>query len=298
LIEIIFLGTGNMFPTERRNHPSVLLRYEGDYFLFDCGEGTQKQLRKAKVSPNKINYILLTHWHGDHALGIPGIFQSLSANSKTEKIVLVGPRGSKERVEHLKKAFAWYQKFEIQVIEAKEGVVLESEKWTISAMKVKHGVPTLAYSFQERGKVKINLEYTRKFGLVQHPLLGKLQKGEKIVWKGKEITPEKGTITQKGKKITYVTDTVFFPDLVDFAMGSDVLISEASFMNKEKDMALEKRHMTTGQVATLAKKAGCKKLEIFHVSPRYTDEKGILKEVREIFKDAEMTEDLKKMVIK
>ncbi len=284
-----------MFPTERRNHPSVLLRYNGDLILFDCGEGTQKQLRKAKIPPTKIKYIFITHWHGDHSLGLPGMFQSLSAHGKKEKLIVVGPAKTKERIEYIKKAFTWYENFQIEVIEAKNGKVIETDEWIIKAMEVKHGTPCLAYSFEEKEKVKINIEYTKKFGLIQHPLLGKLQKGQTIEWKGKKITPKKGTFKKKGKKITYITDTVFFPELIDFSMDSDVIISECSFMDRDTEMALDKKHMITSQVGMLAKKSNAKKLLLFHISPRYSNEKEVVEEVKKVFEEAKLVNDLEKI---
>lgn len=287
-----------MFPTEKRNHPSIFLRSGGECFLFDCGEGTQTRLRKAKISPAKIGYILITHWHGDHSLGLPGIFQSLSAHSKSDELVIVGPKGSQKKVEHIKKAFGWHQKFSIRVIESSGGKVLEGKDWLLEAIPVKHGIPTLAYSFRQKDAVKINLDYTKKFGLTKHPLLGKLQKGETIEWKGKKITPEKGTYTKPGKKITYITDTLLFPELIDFSKESDVLICEASFMNEHREMAIEKQHLTTGQAGMLAEKSGSSELYVFHVSPRYSNKKKVLDEVKKAFKGAKMPRDLDKIEVK
>jgi len=223
------------------------------------------------------------------------MFQSLSAHGKKEKLIVVGPAKTKERIEYIKKAFTWYENFQIEVIEAKNGKVIETDEWIIKAMEVKHGTPCLAYSFEEKEKVKINIEYTKKFGLIQHPLLGKLQKGQTIEWKGKKITPKKGTFKKKGKKITYITDTVFFPELIDFSMDSDVIISECSFMDRDTEMALDKKHMITSQVGMLAKKSNAKKLLLFHISPRYSNEKEVVEEVKKVFEEAKLVNDLEKI---
>jgi len=292
LIELIFLGTSDMFPTPKRNHPSIYLRYEGDYMLFDCGEGTQRQMKCAKLKPARLDYIFITHWHGDHSLGLPGIFQSLSGHGKRGKLRIFGPEGSEERIEHVLKAFSWHKTFKIDVREIDGGLVLRKRDWEVRAMEVKHTSPCLAYSFKERDRRKINVAYLSKFGLKQHPILGKLQRGETIVWKGRKITPEEGTYIKKGKKVTYVTDTVFFDELVDFVRDSDVLICEATFLNKDKELAIERGHMTAAQAAFLAKEGGVKDLYIFHFSQRYKDEKVLVKEAKKIFPNTHEAKDL------
>jgi ribonuclease Z len=294
MIQVIFLGTSSMFPTRERNHSSILIRYDGDNFLFDCGEGTQRQLRIAKVSPMKIGKIFLTHWHGDHTLGLGGIIQSLSASGRKRKLKIFGPKGSSSYLANLMNSFSFIQNFEIEVSEISPrnvSKVYESERYIIYACDAKHGIPCLAFSFEEKPRRKINLEYTKKFGLVKHPLLGKLQRGKTIYWKGKKITPKQGTYLVLGKKITYICDTAYNKSLVKLAKGSDLLICEATYTREKENLAKEYMHLTSEQGARIAKASKSKRLLLTHFSQRYDDLEPLLQEARRIFKEVKLAQD-------
>ncbi|MCD6547290.1 MAG: ribonuclease Z [Nanoarchaeota archaeon] len=303
MIEIVFLGTGSMFPTKKRAHPCIFVRNENVRFLFDCGEGAQRQMRIAGISPTKLDYIFITHWHGDHSLGLGGIIQSLAANRRKRKLVIYGPEGTNERVYHLLKTFAFGLTYKIEVneIKIKKGVVkriIDEERFAFEAMQVEHNVPCLSYAFIEKGRRKINIEYTKKFGLVRHPLLGKLQKGETIVYKGKKITPEKGTYLTPDKRVAYVTDTIYFKGLEKIAKGAKLLISEGTFSEELEEKAIEYTHMTAKEAAKLAKKAKVEKLILTHFSQRYPDVSKLKEEAQKIFKNVETANDFDKIEIK
>ena len=205
-MEIVFLGTGSMFPTKKRAHPCVFINDEKINFLFDCGEGAQRQMRIAGISPTKLDYIFITHWHGDHTLGLAGLIQSLAASQRDRKLIIYGPEGTNNRINHLLKAFAFDQRYPIEVneIKIKEGTVhrfIDEKNFAFEAMPVKHIIPCINYSYIRKGKRKINLEYTKKFGLERNKILGDLQKGKTITYKGKKITPAKGTYLTPNKKI-------------------------------------------------------------------------------------------------
>jgi len=289
-MKITFLGTSAMIPTIKRNHPSVLLVHEGDYLLFDCGEGTQRQMIKAKISTAKIGYIFITHWHGDHCLGIPGMLHSMNTNQKQDKVIIFGPKGAKEKIEMMISAFAWRNRLEVEVKEIKNDLVHETDNWEVYCMPVKHTTHAVSYYFKEKDKLRINLEYTKKFGLIQHPLLGKLQKGKTITWKGNKITPAKGTIKKIGKKVTYVMDTLYLESLEKFANDSDLLICEAMFTDSGKEMADEKLHMTAKQAGKLAKKSKSKQLYLMHMSQRHS-KREILEDAKKVFPEAKIAED-------
>ncbi len=294
-MEIVFLGTSSMYPTKERSHPAVLIKYNGHHLLFDCGEGTQRQMRIANESVNKIEAIFITHWHGDHSLGVAGILQSMTASRREKPLKIFGPTGTKESIRNILHTYKFKPTFKIEVDESGN---YEGEGFKVKSMGVIHGVPTYAYYFKENDRRKINLEYTKKFGLVKHPILGKLQRGETIIWKGKRITPEEGTILVKGKKVSYVVDTRYFDGLIEFVKDSDVLICEATYEEKLKEMAKEYMHMTSKEAATLAKKAGVKKLVLTHLSQRYEkNPRIILNEAREIFNETILAEDFMRIKI-
>lgn len=297
MIEITFLGTSSMFPTKKRNHAALLLRREGDYMLFDCGEGTQRQLRIAGISPFKINHIFITHWHGDHSLGIGGIIQSLSASKRMHTLYIYGPEVSK-RVRNIINTYVFHKRYEVELHDVdapQETVVAKSKDWEVSALNVVHGTKCVAYRFNEKGMRKINLDYVKKFGLKQHRILGKLQKGEDIEWKGKKITVEKGTYMKPGKSVVYITDTEYFERLVEFAKGAEMLICEATYSKDESEEKLERTHFTAEKAAELAKDADVKKLILTHFSQRYTDLRPILAEAKKKFKNTEIADDFKKV---
>ncbi|RLG18828.1 ribonuclease Z [Nanoarchaeota archaeon] len=301
MIEIIFLGTSSMFPTKERNHPSIYLRYEGERMLFDCGEGTQRQMRIVGLSPTKIKRIFISHWHGDHSLGLGGIIQSLSASRRKEKLEIYGPVTTAKRVKSIMESFSFFKNFEILTHEIKVRKIkkiLETKDFEIYAFPLKHIIPCLGYVFKEKDRRKIKLEYTRKFGLVRHPIMKKLQRGEDIEWKGKLIKAEDATYIVAGKKIVYISDTKFFEGLIEICKDADLIISESCYCESEGVLAEEYYHLTASQIARVAKEAGAKQLILFHFSQRYKDISKLIKEAVEIFPNTKAAYDFMKIVLK
>jgi len=285
-MKLIFLGTSSVFPTPKRNHPALALIYEGEILLFDCGEGVQRQMAIAKLSPAKINHIFLTHWHGDHVLGLPGLLQSMQMSERKKDLHIYGPPGSAAHLQHLRKGFEIGLSFRIRVHEVypkSPTKILDSQKYEIWAAQLDHYVPCIGFAFKEKDRRKINLEYTKKFGLTKHPILKKLQQGQDIEWKGKKIKVEDATILVRGKKITYIMDTLPCTNAIALASNADILICEATFTQELKDKALERHHMTAKQAAKIAKKAKAQKLVITHFSQRFRNSAPLLKEARTVF---------------
>ncbi|MCW1301118.1 MAG: ribonuclease Z [Candidatus Nanoarchaeia archaeon] len=301
MIEIVFLGTSSMFPTKERNHTSIYLRYEGERMLFDCGEGTQRQMRIAGISGVKIKRIFISHWHGDHALGLGGIIQSLSASKRREMLEIYGPDDTQKRVKSLLNAFSFYRNFEISCHDINVADLQEiyvAERFKILAFPLLHLIPCLGFVFQENSRRKIKVEYTKKYGLVQHPIMKKLQAGEDIVWKGKLIRAEDATYIVKGKKICYIPDTKYFDKLTEYCKDADLIICEACYSKKDSELAQEYYHLTAEEAAKIAKEAGAKKLILFHFSQRYADPKVLLEEARQVFKEVELAYDFMKVELK
>lgn len=302
MMNVLFLGTACMFPTKERSHSAVLVEKSGDCLLFDCGEGVQRQLRIAGVSPMKIHRIFLSHWHGDHSLGIGGLIQSLSASGKKSVLHIYGPEGTQKSVNNLLKAFLFRESFVIEahdITADKPKIILNAKDFSIYALSVPHGVPCLAYKIVESSIRKIDTSLLGKFGLkAPSKLLGELQKGRSVNFKDKTIKPSDVTFIKPGKVLSYVTDTKYSKDVVDFVKDSDVLICEATYCKEHENKALEFGHMTADIAGRIAKEAGVKKLFITHFSQRYKDEKPLLEEARKVHKDTVAAKDFLKFSIK
>ncbi len=297
MIKITFLGTSSMVPTKSRNHTAVLLTYENENILIDCGEGTQRQFRIKGLPPTKLTRLLITHWHGDHILGIPGLIQTLGANEYSKTLQIYIPFGTKSYFEHMFKFFVLENRIKYDVHEVNQGIFLNEARFQIAATKLEHGTKCLAYSFIEKDKRKINTSYLKQFKLARHPILKQLQQGKDIEWKGEKIKCSEATILVKGKKITFIFDTALCNNAITFAKGSDLLVCEATYADNMKEKAKERKHLTAKQAAGIAKKANAKKLILTHFSQRYKDTNEILKEARSIFRNTFLAEDFMEVVV-
>lgn len=302
MIEIFILGTSSSFPTEKRSHPCIVLRYEGNYFLFDAGENAQLQMRKAGISPLKIDNIFITHWHGDHTLGLPGLIQSMSMNNREKELNIWGPIGTNRYMYHLLGCCAFGLRFKINVFEIQETEepieVYKGKDFKIKAVSVLHDIPTLAYSFETEPYRKINIEYVRQFGLERHPILKRLQKGEKVTWKGTEIDPEKATILVPGRKFVYSGDTKFCENLIKISKDADVLLIESTYLSKDREISEEKFHLTAEEAGLVGRLSNVKLLVLTHFSQRYNDIKDLVLEAKKNFENVIAAEDFMKITIK
>lgn len=296
-IPISFLGTSQAIPTEKRNHTAVLLKYKDETILVDCGEGTQRQFRKARLNPCKITRILITHWHGDHILGLPGLFQTLALNNYNRTLHIYIPKGTSAYIDLIFRMFAFQGKIKFEIHECSAGKILETKDFCIGAEKMLHGTPTLAYSFIEKDKLRINKQKLKKLK-IQGRIISELQKGKDIIWNNKKIKAKDLIYKQKGKKITIIMDTCINNRMLKIAKNSDLLITESTYIEKEADLAKEYRHLTAKQAALTAKKSKAKKLILTHISQRYeNNEKVILNEAKKIFKNTVLAEDLMRVEV-
>ena len=296
-IPITFLGTSQAIPTAKRNHTAVLMKYKNENILIDCGEGAQRQFRKAKINPCKLTRLLITHWHGDHILGIPGLLQTLALNNYNKTLYIYGPKGTKRFIDLMYKLFIHKDKIKIQVKEV-NGKFLETPDFYIQAFSLNHGAPCNSYSFVEKDKRRLDKKKIKKLKLPNSPLLKKLQEGKNIKYKEKTIKSKSVTYIEKGKKITFILDTLLIENCYTAAKNSDVLITEATYADKEKDLAKERKHLTASQSALIAKKSKSKKLILTHISQRYdAREKILLNEAKKIFSNTTIAEDFDKVEI-
>lgn len=291
-LKAVFLGTGNAIPTKLRNHSSILVELEENNFLVDCGEGTQRQFRYASISPHKISALFITHWHGDHILGIPGLLQTLAMADYQKTLHIYGPEGTKRQMEAIRQVMLGIR-IKIEIHEVHSGVLIDNKKFQVIAEELDHDIPTLGYSFIIKETKRLDKKKLKKFKLPNSPLLKDLQEGKDISFNGKKIRAKDVTYTEKGKKLTIILDTAYTESAVKLANNSDALIAEASFLQKEQDKAREYKHLTAKDVSTIAKKAKVKALFITHISQRYEHIPQLIeKEAKKIFKNTKIAKDL------
>ena len=297
MLKITFLGTSDAVPTATRNHTAILLENEGENILIDCGEGTQRQFKKAKINPCKLTRLLITHWHGDHVFGIPGLLQTLALNEYNKKLKIYGPKGTESFMKKILNLFVFRGKQGLDIKEIK-GKFIDEKNFYIEAREMTHGTPCNAYVFIKKGLTRIDKKKLEKTGLPQIPLLQKLKEGKNISYKGKKYLVKDLTFKEEDKKIAFVFDTSMNKNIIPFVKDSDILICESTFASEMQEKANEYKHLTSHQAAEIAKKAKVKKLILTHISQRYEkDKKMILDEARKIFKNSFLAEDLEVLVV-
>lgn len=293
-MEVTFLGTSSAVHSKERNHPSIAIKAFGNTFLFDCGEGTQRQLLFTNVSPMKISKIFITHFHGDHILGLPGLLQSMSLNGRESELTVYGPKGLDKLKDAIYSLGYCAIEYPVEFIEIDTGIIEETEEYVIKAQRVRHNVPSLAYSIEEKKKPKFLREKAVELGVPVGPDFGRLHNGEAVEIDGRIIKPEQVLgPPRKGIKITYSGDTRPCEEMVMFAKDSTLLIHESTFIQKESQNAEEYGHSTAKDAAFVARESNSEKLMITHISTRYGEEYAqiMLKEAQEIFENTELARD-------
>lgn len=290
-IKLIFLGTGNAIPTEKRNHTAILASFANENILIDCGEGTQRQFKVANLSPTKLTRILITHWHGDHFLGLPGLFQTLAMSNYQRTLKIYGPKGTKKFLDLIQELIRGFN-INIEVHEVSQGTIVNEKDFKIEAKEMSHGIPALAYSIILKEKIRINKAKLKKLKIPNSPLLKDLAQGKDITLNGKKIKASQVVYKELGKKLTLIMDTAINENAISLAMNSDLLVSESSFSQSEVDKAKEYHHLTAMQAAGIAKKSKSKKLVLTHLSQRYEhNPKVIEKEAKKVFKNIKLVKD-------
>ncbi len=295
---IIFLGTSSMVPTKDRAHSAILVEHAKDNILMDCGEGTQRQMKITGADINRITKILISHWHGDHVLGLGGLIQTMAAQQYAGTLKLYGPVGSKRYIENMMKGFSFDNRLNLEVIEiTKDGIIAEEEDYVIEARQLEHSIKCYGYALIEKDRRKMDLVAIKKLGIPQGPLLGKLQRGESIILKGKKVSADEATILVKGKKIAYVADTMPCTAAVTLSKDADIMISESTLATQKEEKAEEYKHMTAKQAGILANQANAKKLVLTHFSQRYKDTKELEEEAKDVFANTIAAYDFMKVKV-
>ncbi len=298
---ITFLGTGGSWPTVKRNVSSVAIKRGSEVILFDCGEGTQRQFQKSALSYMQISKIFISHFHGDHFLGLPGLIQTMQLNDREKSLHIYGPRGIGQLTSALLSLGYFRPNYKIVAHELHDGDVITFEGYVIKALQVKHNrLPALAYALEEDMRPgKFNKPKALSLGVPEGHLFSKLQKGDIVTLKdGTTITPAMVLgKPRKGRKIVISGDTIPCKSLVAFAKDANILIHDATFDASLEELAHDYGHTTTQQAATLAKEAKVERLFLTHISPRYLDYHVLEDEARKIFKHAYVPKDFQVVVV-
>ena len=297
-MEITFLGTSSAVPSKYRNHAGIVLKYFKDTMLFDCGEGTQRQLTYAKISPMKIDKIFITHFHGDHILGLGGLIQSMGFRGRTDDLDIYGPKGLGNLINAFFRVGYYQLNFNINVHEIEEGTVVETDEYIIKSIIAEHNIENIAYSIYEKKKPRFLREKAIELGVPVGPAFGKLHNGQEVEVNGKIIKPEQVLGPPRaGKKVTYSGDTKPCEKLIELAKDSDLLIHEATYEDADKEKAVEHCHSTSKEAAEIAKAANVKLLALTHISTRYTSDLNIKNEAQEIFENTIVAQDFTEIKI-
>jgi ribonuclease Z len=293
-METIFLGTAGSFPTAVRGAPCLAIRRKGELLLFDCGEGTQRQMVKARIGLKANMRILITHMHGDHVLGLPGILQTMALFDRTAPLRVYGPDGVCAFIKAFKETVKFGLSYPIEVTEVDEGIVYEEEEYHIECAKMQHQVPSLGYALIETNRPgRFYPTKAESLGVPRGPLWGELQKGRAVIaLSGTMITSEQVMgPTRRGRRLVYTGDTSPCTATVTLAEDADLLIHEATLADDLQDKALEVGHSTPSQAAEIAQKAHAGLLVLTHISARYTETGDYLERARRIFPGIVLAED-------
>ncbi len=300
MLSVTFLGTSAARPTVERNVSAVALVREGETLLFECGEGTQRQMMRYGVS-FALSEIFFTHFHADHFLGVIGLVRTLGLQTRAEPLRLYGPKGAKKLLPQALALGVERVPFEIQVTEVKPGDTVEGrgkgkgEEYDIQVFKTEHGGGSVGYALREHERRgRFDVEKARAAGIPEGPLWGKLSKGEPIeLADGRKLTAESFVGPKRpGRAIVFTGDTRPCASVVDAALGADLLIHEATFGEEEKDRARETGHSTAREAAQIALAAHAKRLVLSHVSARYSiSAEELVREAKAVFPESTVAKD-------
>lgn len=294
MLKVIFLGTSGSMPSPCRGMPSLMLVREGERMLFDCGEGTQRQMMIARTGFMGVRDIFLTHFHADHTLGIPGLLQTMGFQGRAEPLHIYGPKFVREYCDILNMLGYLKPGFDVVAHELKHGDVVERKGYRIEAFRTFHSVPSLGYALREDVRPgRFNRQRALELGVPEGPLFGKLHRGEDVVVDGKTIkSSDVVGEPRPGRLLVYTGDTTPSHTFLAVLEGADLWISEATFADEAADKAAETLHSSAGDVARLAAMAGVQRLILTHISSRYSEDVApLLDDARKHFPNVTVAED-------
>ena len=291
-LRLVVLGSGAAVPSPERNLTSVAMRYEGDVYLFDCGEGTQRQMMKCGISYSKVKAMFLSHLHGDHIFGIPGLVYTLRLSERVDPLFIFGPPGTKKRMAELVGKDVDFLKVE----DVSAGWAYDIGGAEVSAFATSHTAESFGYVFQEEKGLRFDKEKCQSLGMTGR-VFKTIQEKEEVTIKGRVIKIADVTYMKEGKRIVFSGDTAYSKNLVAAAKDADVLFHEATFMDDMQAKAKEDKHSTVKDAAKAAKEAGVKKLILYHIGNRYKDMAAFESEGREVFSNLEAARDRMEILV-
>ncbi|MEM4142332.1 MAG: ribonuclease Z [Thermoplasmata archaeon] len=293
-IKIVFFGTGGSWPSVDRNLSSVGLQIDREVLLFDIGEGTQRQIMQTNISFMKISKIFITHFHGDHFLGLAGLIQTMVLNGRNDPLEIYGPGDTIRQVSNFLQLGYYSLSFPVKIIELKDDEEIDFGDYFIKAVKSMHPVTNLAYMFKEKDRRRISQELMKKYLLTSKEVDSIVRNGA-IEKNGKRITIDDISDGMRvGRKIVYTGDTSPCDCIVDISRDANVLIHDSTVDSSLEEKANEFGHSSARQAAIVASRANVKKLFLTHISPRYkmNEIKLLENEAKGIFKDSTVAMDL------
>jgi ribonuclease Z len=292
MLRVTFLGTGGAVPTTVRNTSALFVQREGDRLLFDCGEGTQRQMMRYDTGFT-VSHVLVTHTHGDHVLGIPGLLQTWDFNDREEPVAIHAPNGTRRTIERLVRATGEPPEYPVRINEVGPGdVALARDEYEVRAFETDHRATAVGYALVEADrKGRFDRERAEELGVPAGPKFSTLHEGEPVeLDDGTVVRPEQVVGPPRpGRRLVYTGDTRPAAATVDAATDADLLVHDATFRDDRRERAAETGHSTAAQAADIANRAGAARLALTHISSRYAGRAGELAdEARSIFEAAEV----------
>lgn len=305
-MQLHFLGTGAGMPSKERNTSSILLElYEqrGSSWMFDCGEATQHQILKTPIKPRKIEKIFITHMHGDHIFGLPGLLSSRSFLAGEDTLTIYGPPGIKAFIDMSLSVSNTHIKYPLVIEEIGEGIIFEDEQFIVTAKLLQHVIPTFGYRIEQKNMPgELLIDKALALGVPKGPLLKRLKNGENIVLEDGTVVNSSDVVgpAKKGMIITILGDTKYCEASIELASGADVLVHEATFDHHTEDLAASYGHSTNTEAANVAKSAEVKALILNHISARFLgkDVDRLLTQAKQIFQNTYIAVDFAQYELK
>jgi ribonuclease Z len=293
-LSITFLGTGAACPSIDRNVSAIALQREGETLLFDCGEGTQRQMMRYGASFS-FREIFFTHFHGDHVLGVTGLLRTMGLMDRTDPVTLYGPKGAERILGGIISMGIERNKFPVEIVEVRPGDTLSRKDYDLVTFETIHRADTIGWALAEHERLgRFDPDKARDLGIPEGPLWGRIHKGEAVTLEdGRVVHPEQLVgPTRPGRTVVYSGDTRPCDGVRAVSHGADLLIHEATFSSEEAARAVETGHSTAREAAEIAKAAGVRQLVLTHISPRYSREAPeLLAEAQAVFPDTTIARD-------